>query len=359
MGDGPVVRSRLLPCALILLGAASAHAAAPGLAAPRSLPSWVRLLPPECPTPPVDARLLLEVLRTELGDDGVRRVDSGREEPDEAQGPRAYLRLTMACAPDAHAARLRVEDPSSLKAIERQMEFDDLPSSARPRAIALGLAELLRAAWSLLAIPEPSRVVVPQEAFHLLDAAPPLPVARPTPDASPSDAPARREPPERSFSLHVGGKAIRFFELGSQVWGGQAMGEYGRWSLGAQLLTGSESTSHGDVSLRVLAGTLGFSVLALSSERFELRSGPSVAVGHGRVGGTPRGVGIKGGAGAAPYLGAMLSVRARWWFSTAWACTVEAEAGHASGLIATVDGRETAALAGWLGGLSIGVSLAP
>lgn len=359
MGDGSVAHARRLLCALLLLGAASARAQAPGATPPRSLPSWVRVLPPECPTPPIDERLLLEVLRTELGGDGVRRVDSGQVAPDKAHGPQAYLRLTMACAPDAHAATLRVEDPASLKAIERRLEFDDLPISVRPRVISLGLAELLRAAWSLLAIPEPSRVWVPEQAFHLPGAAPPLPVAPPTVEVSPPEVPARRAPPERSFSLHAGGKALRFFGLGNHVWGGQAMGEYGRWSLGAQFLTGLESTSNGDVSLRVLAGTLGFSVLALSSERFELRSGPSVAVGRGEVSGTPLGAGIKSGRGAAPYLGAMLSVRARWWFSSAWACTVEAEAGHASGLIATVDGQEAAALAGWLGGLSIGVSVAP
>jgi hypothetical protein len=265
------------------------------------------------------------------------------------------------------------------------MEFDDLPASARPRAIALGLAELLRGAWPWLATPEPPRVSVLDEA-HSAAVSEPSPLVEPSPSgvaqpepsepsvATPPPDPERllaslspplpqppspAETPARSPNLHVGGKALRFLDAGDLVWGGQALGEYGRWSLGAQLLTGSTSTPRGDIALRVLTGSLGFTALELSSEPLEFRSGVRLAVGRASADGTPLGSGVKGAQGAAPYLGAMLSAGSRWWFSKAWSCTLEAEGGYASGLVATVDGRAAASLAGWLGGLSVGVSFAP
>ncbi|HEX8697265.1 MAG TPA: hypothetical protein VF815_00375 [Myxococcaceae bacterium] len=385
MGGSPVSGSyRRLMGVVVLLGAVSVRAEAPEASAPpRSLPAWVRLLLPECPAPPVSAPALIEVLRTELRDDGVLRVDSGRVASGPEGGPQAYLRLTLPCEPAAPTATLRVEDATSLKAVERTMDFADLPPSARPRAIALGLAELLRAAWPWLVMLEPPLVSVPPGGDVLAE--PPLPG-----DSSPATSPAppgSHEPsgeappdpmkllasmspvalpeppgPERdghSPALHFSGKTLRFFDLGNLAWGGQVQGEYGRWALGAQLLAGSASTSQGKVALRLVTGTLGLTALELSSERFELRSGLRLTAGRASVNGTPRGTQNSGAQGAAPYFGATLSAGTRWWFSRAWACSVEAEAGYASGLIATVNGRETASLAGWLGGLSLGVSFSP
>jgi hypothetical protein len=329
----------------------------------------------------VDERILLEILRTELRDDGVQRIDSGRVAPGQGEPPQAYLRLALPCEPDFREATLRAEDPVSLKAVERRMEFDDLPPSAKPRAVALGLAELLRGSWPWLAMLEPPLVSVPAGAPMAVLSEPPEPTepSSSTPDEA-ADAPSSSEPPGMQLPpdpgkllaslsppspppsspwVQLGGKALWFFDLGNPVWGGQVLAEHGRWSLGAQLLTGSASSPRGEIALRLVSGTLGFTVLELSSESIELRSGVSLAVGRASVGGTPLGSSVKGARGAAPYLGAMLSARTRWWFSSAWACTVEAEAGRASGIVATVDGQEAASLAGWLGGLSLGLSFAP
>ncbi len=379
---------RLLPLlgVLVLLGAMPAWGEAPGAAAPaRSLPARVRLLLPECPSPPVAVPALLEVLRTELRDDGVLRVDSGRVAPSPDGGPQAYLRLILPCEPSVPTVTLRVEDATSLKAVERTMDFEDLPPSARPRAIALGLAELLRAAWPWLVMLEPPLVSVPPGGADAL-AEPPLPgdsslavstaplgSHEPSGEAPPPDpeklfasmspavlpVPSALEQEGHSPALHFSGKTLRFLELGNLTWGGQVQGEYGRWSLGAQVLAGSASTSRGAVALRLVTGTLGLTALDLTSEHFELRSGLRLAAGRASVNGTPQGAQISGAQGAAPYLGATLSMAARWWFSRTWACSLEAEAGYASGLIATVDGRQAASLAGWLGGLSLGVSFSP
>jgi hypothetical protein len=329
--------------------------------------------------------VLLEVLRTELRDDGVLRVDSGRVVTGPEAGPLAYLRLTLPCEPDAPTATLRIEDATSLKAVERKMDFGDLPPSARPRAIALGLAELLRAAWPWLVMLEPPLVSVPHAGADVLTEPPlpgdaaevpptaPLASHEPSSEAPPPDPekllaslfpPALPEPPAQvhdghSPSLHLSGKTLRFLDLGNMAWGGQVQGEYGRWSLGGQFLAGSASTSRGEIALRLVTGTLGFTALDLSSEHFGFRGGIRLSAGRASVNGDPRGTSISGAQGAAPYLGATLSAGARWWFSRAWACSLEAEAGYASGLIATVDGRQTASLAGWLGGLSLGVSFSP
>ncbi|HLL05529.1 MAG TPA: hypothetical protein VK539_33480 [Myxococcaceae bacterium] len=227
---------------------------------------------------------------------------------------------------------------------------------------------------------EPPLVSVPQAGANTL-AEPPLPgdsaVAASTPPLGSQGPPGEAPPPdpekllaslspvvpvepkEHASTLHVSGKTLRFLELGNLAWGGQVRGEYGRWSLGAQWLAGSASTSQGEVALRLIAGTLGLTALELSSEHFDLRTGLRLTAGRASVNGTPRGAQSSGAQGAAPYLAATLSLGARWWFSRAWACSVEAEAGYASGLIATVDGRRTASLAGWLAGLSLGVSLSP
>jgi len=374
---------------LVLLGGAAARAQAPGPApAPRGMPTWVRLLLPECPTPPVDARSLLEILGTELRDDGIERADSGSMESGRAEGPQAYLRLTLPCEPDVRAVTLRVEDPVSLRAVERRMEFDDLPASAKPRALALGLAELLRASWPWLLTLEPPLVSVPEGTLPAALAQPPGPVepssvqepvetspvapeqALTPPTLDPGKLVSALPPPSGhetppvehvypSPSMQLSGKALWFLDQRSRVWGGQVLGEYGRWSLGAQLFTNSEANTRGEIDLKLVTGTLGFTLLDLSFGSVELRSGASLAAGRASVSGTPVGASVKGAEAAAPYGAAMLSAKMRWWFSNAWACSVEAEAGHAVGLIATVDGQAAASLAGWLGGLSLGVSFAP
>jgi hypothetical protein len=389
MGRGTVGGYTHQLVVLVLLGGMAARAEAPGPApVPRGMPTWVRLLLPECPTPPVDARILLEILGTELRDDGIQRADSGSMESGQAEEPQAYLRLTLPCEADVREVTLRVEDPVSLKAVERRMEFDDLPASAKPRALALGLAELLRASWPWLVMLEPPLVSVPEGSLPAALAEPPGPVesalmqepvetspvapeqALTPPVLDPGKLVAGLSPPSGheappleqvypSPSMQLSGKTLWFLDQRSRVWGGQVLGEYGRWSLGAQLLASSVANTRGEIGLKLVTGTLGFTLLDLSFGSIELQSGASLAAGRASISGTPLGAGVKGAQGVAPYGAAMLSAKVRWWFSNAWACTVEAEAGHAVGLMATVDGQATASLAGWLGGLSLGVSFAP
>jgi hypothetical protein len=370
MGRGTVGGYTPQLVVLVLLGGMAARAEAPGPApVPRGMPTWVRLLPPECPTPPVDVRILLEILGTELRDDGIQRADSGSMESGKAEKPQAYLRLTLPCEPDVREVTLRVEDPVSLKAVERRMEFDDLPASAKPRALALGLAELLRASWPWLVMLEPPLVsasiqepvetspVAPEQALTPPALDPGTLVAGLSPPSGHEGPPLEQVYP--SPSMQLSGKALWFLDLRSRVWGGQVLGEYGRWSLGAQLLASSAANTRGEIGLKLVTGTLGFTLLDLSFGSIELRSGANLAAGRASISGTPLGAGVKGAQAVAPYGAAMLSAKMRWWFSKAWACNVEAEAGHAVGLIATVDGQAAASLAGWLGGLSLGVSFAP
>src|SRR5260221_8994483 len=153
----------------------------------------VRVATPACPIAPVSVPAFVDSLRVEL---------AGR-----ARAPGGTL-VTLAIEPcDAATARVHVEVTIDARpAGESDVGLDDIAVEARPRALALAVAELVRA--------QPN-------------SAPPLPSAATTPP--PPTVPAR---PTAGFS------ADALFELlpnrDTRLWGGRltASIDDARWSLG-------------------------------------------------------------------------------------------------------------------------------
>ncbi|MCA9575044.1 MAG: hypothetical protein R3B40_18085 [Polyangiales bacterium] len=130
-------------------------------------------------------------------------------------------------------ATIRLGDHITDKRVERELDLTQMPSDARPLAVAVAADELLRASWAELAI---------------LDA-PPL--AMPAPDAvltalaetmGPPPPPPPPPPEPWTVELHASVVGLRFRhltalgpEVGAQAWASHRLGFFAR----AQLLSGA------------------------------------------------------------------------------------------------------------------------
>jgi hypothetical protein len=130
----------------VLLALASSASAQP-------VPASVGIVRAECEPPLVDGARLLDHLRIELGADGVETVEDGA-----SPGLLAILRLD-GCDPAALVAT--AEDPLTRKTVQRPISLAEVSERARPRTLALLLAELLRASWAELALAAEPATEVP------------------------------------------------------------------------------------------------------------------------------------------------------------------------------------------------------
>lgn len=150
-----------LPCAglLLLSSEVEAQGAPPPITA-------VTLDLPRCSEPPYDAAQLLEHLRLELSARGLQL-----SMPAEASTPEELFRIQLVlprCASNSAELTLRVLEPGGRGAWERTLALAELPFEARPRTLALSIAEALGrssrpapAPASLAAAPEPAPAELP------------------------------------------------------------------------------------------------------------------------------------------------------------------------------------------------------
>ena len=154
----------------IALAAPAVHAQINELPPPRALaatlPVAVQVALAECVTtqPPFAVAAFLEILAAELRSDGVDQVLQGT--PSTSNGAQALttIRLsTPTCDPTTSEIIVTIEDNATSKRVARQIPLGDVVPSARPRALALAVAELLRACWLELTMLEapPAQVPVP------------------------------------------------------------------------------------------------------------------------------------------------------------------------------------------------------
>jgi hypothetical protein len=192
-----------------------------------------------------------------------------RQQPsaDPSGSPQATV-ARVSC-PDSDTAELRVDDPLTGKTLMRTVAIKDTPSSARPRLLALALAELVYASWSELAL-RPVPVGPPDESSDKARLAAAEAVRGKMQDAS------------KKFDLHLMavGSAQFLFEGTGGVYGGgiriagdhpyhlgwtvDAIFEHGynRVSLGSittnVLSIGASLTGRYEVSIVILRGAAGF-----------------------------------------------------------------------------------------------------
>ncbi len=118
-----------------------------------ALPTGVRLVLARCDSI-VDRKSLLEQLRIELLSIGVVDIDivdpeTGSSTRNASNADRiATLHVYFPeCDNDAGLVNLRISDRLTAKYMERALVVSDVVESARPRAVALAIVELLRASW--------------------------------------------------------------------------------------------------------------------------------------------------------------------------------------------------------------------
>jgi hypothetical protein len=105
----------------------------------------IRVLPPECASAPLSTDEFVDALRVEL---------AGRQPPCCMLGPGQTgtpdaVKVTLAiepCDPSTQQVLVAVDVASPPRTIQRLVSLADVPAEARPRALALAVAELIRAA---------------------------------------------------------------------------------------------------------------------------------------------------------------------------------------------------------------------
>ena len=146
----------------IVVAARAAAAAEPEVVA---TPPAVHIVGPECRETPLSIAEFVEALRVELAGHGMRCCTTGAAAgADAGQSPAGELLVTLAvepCDPNTDRVGVVVTDTRRLQAMERSVSLADLPPAARPRALALAVAELLHAANQPLQSLPPSVPAVP------------------------------------------------------------------------------------------------------------------------------------------------------------------------------------------------------
>jgi hypothetical protein len=233
-----------------------------------------------------DAARVEELVRVELAADGIGDVGPITGE---TEAP-ALARIAVepaGCEDAPGVYRIAIDDVATRKRVERDVSMADLEDDARPRALALAIAELLRASWAELAYAEPPaaiprrvleavrlRVPVPEDARELT--IPPAVSAADPPVAGPAGAPrylvdagalVRSFPGARSALL--GGRLAASIaivprlrlEVGGEGGAGQSLDRLGKvdlWYAGGALGLGLDVPFDPLVFVASVRGVLGY-----------------------------------------------------------------------------------------------------
>jgi hypothetical protein len=211
------------------------------------------------------------------------------------------------------------------------ISFHDVEENARPRALALAIAELVRAQRTRA---ESDPAAVGQEREH---AASPVPQDRPSSPAESSSLPLpRAEEPveEHPFAgvLEAAGAWRYFAPQSTPLFGitaALALGLRPTWLRARADAAGSWSSFSdplGDIGLSVYSG--GLSVLATTGRRLELEIGPHFELGYARAVGLPSGPSSAPSSEGHPIALVSLTTGARFWFDR-WAAFTDIDLGAA------------------------------
>jgi hypothetical protein len=319
----------LIAGVVIAAAARTSTAAEPEVVA---TPPAVHIVGPECGEPPLSIAEFVEALRVELAGHGMLCCATGAD----VTAAAGALLVTLAvepCDPNTDRIGVVVTNTRRLLAVERSVSLADLPAAARPRALALAVAELLRAA-DQPAPPAPAAPPEPQ---------PPLADAGEAVRVSAGADALLRSYPSRQTTL-----------LGAQL----SLGIAGtRWHAALALdgALGRPSVELGAVSVRMLGAAVTAGPRFLVA-RVTVDIGASASGGWAWVRGEPGVTNVTPGAGNAfvAAAGARIAVQAP--ASSKLRVHAAGEAGAVlRGLDADVDGSAAAGIAGVYLSVAVGV----
>jgi hypothetical protein len=293
-------------------------------------------------------------LRVELGADGVREVVVG-----DGPGALASIRVDASpCSADAREVAVAIDDAATGKTVRRTLAVTDVAPAARPRALALAIAELLRASWSELSMPDAPRVTpVPQEVVRAVR-------LRTEPPPSPAPAPATPRVPVEAKPRALLGATVdaRLFPayqsvvLGPRLSLSVLLGDLPlRARVDGALGAGQAHDPLGTIDLTLATGALGL-MLAGGSDAVHLELGPMLAAGGGWASGSPTEGNLGSRASAFVVIvegAASAAVRV----APAWRGVVALDAGATlQELQAQSGGRSAAGFGGVVLGLGLGLA---
>lgn len=246
------------------------------------------------------------LLALELSDDGVAStVELTSSEP-AAVGPMlASIQFVCGDPRAPHAVRVEIDDHVTRKRLTRDFDLSSVPERSRPRALALGAAELLRASWAELALPTAptAEVAVPPDLRRAIRVVPRS--ALDAPRASQLAEPVSARPPESTRSerapnaspprAHVrAGAEVRSHASGNAALAGgflhvdAALAPRVALRLGGVALHARATHPLGEVALLEVAGQVGVFVGARLGP-LRLGIAPALELGWGRaIGSTTR-----------------------------------------------------------------------
>jgi hypothetical protein len=314
---------------------------------------------PRCVTGPFDGNALLRLLAIELLAERIRIVNGVVG----AANPELTVEIGgLSCESEIGQVSVRLRS-GAVDVVERQLSLLDLPTGARPRALALAIAELVRETRLRRSGPAGSEVadetlepairgVAGAEASHPS----PAPIAQ---SARPQLVPIRKRGPELQASgdwrLHTASKTSLF---------GASLA--GTVSLRARLDLRLEVSGHwttlsdpiGAVGLQLYS--VGWAALVHAGDAPAIVLGPRLELGFGRTRGTPRQPNVEGREGGQFIALGSIVAGIRPALGGRWSALLELEAGLTlSGLEARADDRTVGAIGGFFGGGRLGVAIAP
>ena len=250
---------RRLSCQVLCLAVAALLPDEPAEAEPNTAPSSLEIPSvvvsfPRCEADAFPLSVFLDSLRVEL---------AGRElhcctlaEPGDLTYSKAALRVNLTqlrpCGTELEQVRISAQKPDESRAIDRELSLNDVEPSARPRALALAVAELIRLLGPdernesprLSPVPPPSEFSTPKQ-----------PQPEPTPQAATHTV-------ALGYSVHVEADGRRFPMRQTTSWGGRARLVAVRHSFHADLDLGANYSDArvelGDVVLKSASIGVGF-----------------------------------------------------------------------------------------------------
>lgn len=333
---------------------------AEGEARPNALPERAVLRAPECDLAIVLDPAFLRVLGIELRGDGVTTVDSVAHNAPLGEGASlAIIAIdALPCTQDATLLTITIDDSVTQKSVRRTVDLSDIAADARARTLALAIAELLRASWAELALPDAAASTWPFPSAQRDALVARLRLREPTPTLPPP--PVHVEPSLPAVPPDTTPSFFLDASLEETVFPSNARGLLGA-RLGFSVLIKEvplrlrldagfgRSVSHhpeGDISMNLFTGGAG---LFLTSTRrfFFFEVGPRFQLGWGWENGDPASASVLGNGGGAviAMLGLACAVGFRIQDSMFAVLGVEAGAVTA-GLNGNIDGATRSSIAG-------------
>lgn len=333
-----------MPVAVLL--AAQGGQASPLAATPLSEARSVVLSPPLCKADAFPLVAFVDALRVELAGRGLyccALANPGDGMPTAAS---LHVRVEIVpCAADANRVQVSAYSPADSRTVERQVSLADVVQPARPRALALAVAELIRSLGQGLRGESSETSAVLSQA----SAAPP-----------PSRMEAARP---NALSIHVEAEARSLPTRQTTMWGGRARFTGHRRMLHADLDLGADyaraGSELGDVLL--LSASAGFGL----GPRFTIRNvildlGPRAELGWAWIRGEPAFAEVRSGSGSdwISSIGFRVSIEAPAQVKIRPSLTLES-GGIVRGVKAEVNGQPVAGMTGYylVAALGIAVSL--